>query len=123
MNTIKDFTDLVVWQKGHAVVLDIYAVTKKFPKNETFALVNQMQRCVVSFTSNIAEGFSRRTKKEKLQLYYISLGSLSELRNQLMIARDLKYIASGKYQDLEDKLTELRRLINGLIKSSTSFDF
>lgn len=121
MNSIKDFTDLIVWQKGHVVVLDTYIITRQFPKNETFGLVSQMRRCVVSFTSNVAEGFSRRTKKEKLQFYYTSLGSLSELRNQLMIARDLKYISTEKYKDLEEKLLELRRLINGLIKSSASY--
>ena len=96
-------------------------ITKQFPNNETFGLVSQMQRCIVSFTSNIAEGFSRRTKKEKLQFYYTALGSLSELRNQLMIARDLKYITAEKYQELEEKLLELRKLINGLIKSSVSY--
>ncbi len=121
MNTIKDFTDLVVWKKGHIVVLDIYVITKGFPSNEAFGLVSQMQRCTVSFTSNVAEGFSRRTKKEKLQFYYTALGSLSELRNQLMIARDLKYISVEKYQELEGKCLELRRLINGLIKSSMGY--
>ena len=81
---IKSFTDLQVWQEGHKLVLLIYKVTKKFPKEELFGLTNQIKRAGVSITSNIAEGFSRQSYKEKLQFYYMSLGSLTEIQNQLL---------------------------------------
>src|SRR3990167_10660108 len=98
---IVDFTDLLVWQKSHLLVLEIYKITRTFPTFERFGLASQMQRAVVSITSNLAEGFARRSKKEKLQFYYTALSSLSELRNQLLICRDLKYIDELKFNSLE----------------------
>ena len=118
---ISDFTDLIVWQKAHLLVLQIYRITRIFPSYEKFALVIQMQRAAVSITSNISEGFARRSKKEKLQFYYMALGSLSELRNQLLISRDLKYIDASIFAELEDKAIEVRKLLNGLIKTSSNF--
>lgn len=89
MKKIESFTDLVAWKEGHALVLTIYQVTSSFPRSESYVLTDQMHRCVVSITSNIAEGFSRRGNKEKAQFYYTALGSTTELQNQLLIARDL----------------------------------
>lgn len=77
-----------------------------------------MQRCVVSITSNIAEGFSRRSKKEKSQFYYTSLGSLTELQNQLLISRDLMYINKAEFKEIATQTVVVSKLINGLIKSS-----
>src|SRR5688572_18266389 len=85
------FSDLFAWKEGHKLVLQIYTVTKSFPSNEKFALVDQMCRAVVSITSNIAEGFSRQGIKEKVQFYLMAKGSLTEIQNQLYIARDVKY--------------------------------
>ena len=121
MQKISDFTDLIVWQKAHLLVLQVYRITRIFPSYEKFALVIQMQRAAVSITSNISEGFARRSKKEKLQFYYMALGSLSELRNQLLISRDLKYIDASIFAELEDKAIEVRKLLNGLIKTSSNF--
>ena len=81
LKKIRSFTDLVAWQEGHKLVLKIYDITKDFPKDELFALNIQMKRCAVSITSNIAEGFSRKSPKEKIQFYAISLGSTTELQN------------------------------------------
>lgn len=89
MNNLKHFTDLFVWQKGHQVVLATYQLTKQFPSEEKYGLKSQMQRCAVSITSNIAESFGRRSKKEKIQFLYISLGSCYELENQLIITQDI----------------------------------
>ena len=74
---IKEFTDLIVWQKGHKLVLTVYLVTKKFPREELFGLSSQMRRAGVSITSNIAEGFGRKGFKEKIQFYYLAKGSLN----------------------------------------------
>jgi len=76
---IQSFTQLNVWKEAHKLVLLIYKTTDNFPKKETYSLTDQMRRCAISITSNIAEGFSRQSKKEKLQFYYVSKGSLTEL--------------------------------------------
>lgn len=115
---IKSFTDLRVWQKGHTVVLDIYRVTKCFPKEELFGLTSQLRRAAVSFTSNIAEGFSRNSHKEKQQFYAIALGSLTEIQNQLLVARDVNYITLDEFNLLAQKTIDLNKMTNGLIKQS-----
>lgn len=114
---IQKFTDLVAWQKGHQVVLAVYKLTHIFPKTEVYSLVDQMRRCAVSITSNIAEGFSRNGKKEKIQFYYISFGSVTELQNQLLIAKDLQYISQQEFNVINEKIIEIQKLLNGLIKS------
>lgn len=111
------FRDLVAWKEGHTLVLFIYKITDSFPEKELFALTNQMRRCVVSITSNIAEGFSRQGKKEKLQFYFIAKGSLTELENQIIIAKDIGYISAEQYTSLLIQVDTVGRLITGLIKS------
>ncbi len=114
---IKSFEDLQVWQEGHRLVLVIYEISADFPKNESFGLTSQIRRAAVSVTSNIAEGFNRKGTKDKLQFYYISIGSLNEVKSQLIIARDLQYINNKKYDNIEEMICLVSRLLNGLIKS------
>lgn len=114
---IKSFVDLKTWQEGHKLVLAIYKIVKNFPQKEIYGLSDQMRRCSVSITSNIAEGFSRKTKKEKSQFYYIALGSITELENQLIISRDLKYINQEEFDRLAEKTIKVQKLLHGLIKS------
>lgn len=113
---IKTFMDLFAWQKGHRLVLYIYKLTLKFPTYEQFGLADQIRRASVSITSNIAEGFSRHSNKEKKQFYSISLGSLTETQNQLIIARDLKYITADEFDISFTDTIEVSKLINSLIK-------
>lgn len=120
-NQLKNFTDLLVWKKGHQLVLQIYKLTKTFPKEEQFGLTNQMRRCAVSITSNIAEGFGRRGIKDKTNFYYISRGSLTELQNQLYIAKDNQYITQEDFQNCIEKSAEVLKLINSLIKSCNKY--
>ena len=115
---IKTFKDLFAWQKGHSLVLFIYEITKYFPKEEQYGLVSQMRRCVVSITSNIAEGFSRKTYKDKAQFYSIALGSVTELQNQIQIAFDVGFITIETFKKLDALSIEVHRIINGLIISS-----
>jgi four helix bundle protein len=115
---IKSFTQLNTWKQAHVLILEIYSITKTFPKEELFGLTNQIRRAVVSITSNIAEGFSRNSYKEKSQFYSMSLGSLTEVQNQLVIAKDLKYIAKEKFQRLAELTIVVNKLLNGLIKKS-----
>lgn len=119
---IKSFTDLNAWREGHKLVLEVYKITKVFPQDEKFGLIDQMRRCAVSITSNIAEGFSRRTKKEKAQFFYTSLGSVTELQNQLLLAKDIGYLQKADFKLLADKTVISSKLINGLIKSSRLFN-
>ena len=113
---IKSFKDLKVWQKGHIFVIDIYKATEKFPGNEVFGLTSQLRRAAVSITSNIAEGFSRRSPREKSQFYFTALASLTELQNQILIAKDINYISLDLYQDLDNRSVEIGKMINGLLK-------
>lgn len=117
---IKSFTDLNVWQEVHKLVLAIYKITRKFPKEEQFGLTNQLQRAGVSFTSNIAEGFSRNSYKEKLQFYSTALGSLTEIQNQLLIARDIGYITKAEFDKIAEETVLISKMTNGLIKKSKS---
>lgn len=114
---IQSFKDLITWQKAHGVVLDIYNVTEQFPDKERFGLTSQMRRAAISMTSNIAEGFSRQSLKEKIQFYHITLGSNTELQNQVLVAKDLKYISNELSDGVLFKLVEVNKLTNGLIKS------
>lgn len=118
---IVSFTDLVAWKEGHKLVLLVYNSLKDFPAYERFGLVSQIGRSVVSITSNIAEGFSRSSKKEKIQFYRIALGSLTELQNQLVIARDLGYFRADFFNKLAEQSIFVSKLINGLIKSAGDY--
>jgi len=113
-NKIKSFMDLFAWQKGHRLVIAIYEKTDKFPSKEIFGLINQMRRAAVSITSNIAEGFSRSTSKDKCQFYSMARGSLTELQNQLLISRDVGYLNKGSFDELTEQTIIVNKLINGL---------
>ena len=93
-------------------------MVKQFPKDETFGLSNQMTRAVVSITSNIAEGFGRQTHKEKNQFYSISFGSLTEIQNQLLIARDVKYISKEDFHIIAHQTVVVHKILSGLIKTT-----
>ncbi len=118
VNKIQSFTDLEAWQEGHKLVLLIYNETNNFPKNEIFGLISQMRRCAVSITSNIAEGFSRHSYKDKANFYSMALGSTTELQNQLLISRDVKYISNEIFQKIAEQTIKVHKIINGLNKSS-----
>ncbi|MDD5569392.1 MAG: four helix bundle protein [Candidatus Pacebacteria bacterium] len=115
---IKSFSDLIAWQERHALVLMIYEELKFFPDEERFGLISQMQRAVISITSNIAEGFSRQSYADKIRFYYIAQWSVTELQNQIIISKDLKYINNEKFNKIIQKLICVHKLINGLIKGA-----
>ena len=117
---IQKFTDLDTWKEGHQLVLLIYKTTSSFPKTETYSLVDQMRRAVVSVTSNVAEGFGRQGQKEKIQFLYLALGSCYELKNQLIISRDLNYLPTSNFQLLEVQLEKVAKLVNGSIRAIKS---
>ena len=87
----KSFTDLIVWQKAHEFVLEVYKVTRDYPMVERFALCSQFQRAAVSIPANIAEGYKKLSKADKLRFLNISQGSLEECRYYIILSRDLSY--------------------------------
>ncbi|MBI2448656.1 four helix bundle protein [Candidatus Microgenomates bacterium] len=115
---IKSFTDLNAWKEAHKLVLMVYRITKKIPSEELFCLTSQIRRATISITSNIAEGFSRNFNKEKAQFYTVALGSLTELQNQILAARDIGYIPKEDFTLMADQTIVVSKLINGLIKST-----
>jgi four helix bundle protein len=114
-NKITSFTDLLAWKEGHCFVLMIYKELEKFPTKERFGLIDQMKRAAVSITSNIAEGFSRYGMADKVHFYRISKGSVTEIQNQLIIARDLKYLNASDFDKLAKQSISVLKLINALI--------
>ncbi len=121
LGKIRSFTDLKAWQEGHKLVILIYKITKHFPKEETYSLTDQMRRSAASLTSNLAEGFGRQTYKEKVQFYYQAQGSLVELKNQVLIAKDVGYLGDGEFKELVEQANISHQLLQGLIRKSRSF--
>ncbi len=115
---IRAFTDLIVWQESHKLVLMIYSITKKFPKEEIFGITSQMRRSAVSITSNIAEGFARRSNKEKLQFYSVARGSLAELESQLLVARDISYLNIEDFNNIYRQIVNSHQLLNAFINKT-----
>ena len=112
---IKDHKDLIVWQKAMELVTEVYKMVKLLPKEETYALSDQMRRAAVSIPSNIAEGYSRKTDKELLQFLYIARGSKAELETQISIALNLNYFEEQNVAKAIGLCSETRRLLNAFI--------
>ncbi|QQS39201.1 four helix bundle protein [Candidatus Woesebacteria bacterium] len=111
------FYDLRVWQEGHRLVLLTYKLVGGLPEKEKFILIPQMLRAAISITSNVAEGFGRRSLKEKTQFYYIAKASLVELQNQYFIARDMKYLSDNEFENVWDQSVVVHKMLNALITS------
>jgi four helix bundle protein len=109
------YRDLNVWQNAMNLVEDVYKITANFPKEEKYGLISQIRRCSVSISSNISEGFMRKSTKKYIQFMQISLGSLGELDTQMEIAVRLKFMESQK--EFNEKLLLIRKQLYGLVKS------
>lgn len=114
---IQSYRDLIVYQKGYRLTLEVYRVTRKFPKEELFGLVSQMRRSAVSIPCNIAEGYRRNHRKEYVQFLHISLGSCGELETLISLSRDLNMVENDDLADLYSLQDEISRLLRGLINS------
>jgi four helix bundle protein len=111
------FQGLIVWQKAHKFVLGVYSYTNQFPKSELYGLTVQMRRAAVSIPANIAEGYKRRTKPDKVRLFNIAQASLEECRYYLILAEDLGY---GETTLLLDLSEEISKMLAGYIGSLLS---
>ncbi len=114
---IQNFQHLEAWQQAHSLVLEIYKSSRKFPADERFGLLQQVRRAAVSVPANIAEGFRRRTSKDKAHFYNISESSLEELRYYIVLSRDLEYWANDEVQMLSSAAERVARLLGGLMRS------
>lgn len=115
---INSFKDLLVWQKAASLAVLVYSITENFPNSELYGLTNQIRRSAVSISSNIAEGFKRNHKKEKLQFYNIAYGSVAELESQIEISLKLNFLKVEEYKKITDVVIEISKMIDGLIKST-----
>ena len=104
-----DFTELIAWQKAHQFVLEIYSITSRFPREELFGITSQIRRAAVSIAANIAEGYSKKGRKDKARFFNIAQGSLSECKYYLILIRDLKYSSD---KTIAPRLDEVSRLLN-----------
>ncbi len=120
---IKSFMDLAAWQAAHELVIAIYEATKSFPRDERFGLITQIQQAAVSITSNIAEGFSRNSMKEKIQFFSTALASLTEVQNQILIGRDVHYLSPEAFSSLYNKAITTNKILSGLIRSTRQNKF
>ncbi len=113
---IHSHKDLVVWQKGIELSKQVYFLTEKFPREETYGLTSQMRRVSVSIPSNIAEGRSRGTRKDFSQFLRIALGSAAELETQIEITKQLPKTKDFSYRDIDILLNEVSRMLTVMIK-------
>ncbi|MBM3257447.1 MAG: four helix bundle protein [Candidatus Liptonbacteria bacterium] len=109
---MQSYRDLGVWQKSKRYAVRVYKITEKFPPHELYGLTSQMRRAGVSIPSGIAEGFRRKSKKEKAQFLRIAYGSGAELETQLEIGHDLGYITPAEYEELVIELEEIMKMLN-----------
>lgn len=113
----KGFRDLIVWQKGKDLAVDIYKLTNEHCFSKDFGFKDQIRRAIISVPSNIAEGDERETDKDAVRFFFIAKGSLAELSTQLQIAYEIGYLEKNAYDELEKRICELGRMIGALINA------
>ena len=112
---MRNFKELIIWQKGLEISIAIYKLTSTFPASEKFGLISQMTRCAVSIASNIAEGSSRKSEKDYHRYIEIALGSCFELETQLTIAKGIDLITNEQYLSLSGKITEEQKMLSSFM--------
>jgi four helix bundle protein len=117
---MKDFHNLKVWERAHALTLSIYEATRGFPKEEIYGLTIQARRACSSIPTNIAEGCGRDSQAEMIHFFLVAMGSSSELEYQLILAHDLHYMDDETYQQVSGELIEVRRMLNAYIQKLKS---
>jgi four helix bundle protein len=119
---MKDFRKLKVWQKSHALCLDIYSATTDFPGTERFGLTSQLRRSAASIPANIAEGCGRLGDKELARFLQIAMGSASETEYHILLAKDLLLLSETSYQRLESGVIEIKKMIVGMLNKLRNND-
>ena len=112
---MNSYKDLIVYQKSIDLCIRLYRISEDFPKSELYGLISQMRRCCISIPSNIAEGQRRGHKNEYIQFLRIAFGSGAELETQLLIANKIGYLSSINFNELNNLLEEIMKMLNALI--------
>ena len=112
---MRDYRKLAVWTKAHALTLQLYAETARFPREEVYGLTSQLRRAVSSIPANIAEGCGRNSDRELARFLLIAMGSANEAEYHLLLAKDLGYFGNGNYESLNTNLAEVKRMMSGLL--------
>lgn len=118
---VTTFRDLKVWQKAHALVLEVYKTTQVFPSEEKFGLTSQLRRSAASIPTNVIEGHKRKGKKEFLYFLNLADASLEETKYHLILSSDLGYLGNEDFESLMHKCDEIGRMLHGLQKSLSSY--
>ncbi len=115
------FTNIIAWQKAHLFTIHVYATTNKFPDSERYNIVSQFQRAAISIGANIAEGYGKLSKKDKLRFFNIAQGSLAECENYILISHSLKFINDDEFNKLSVLALDIEKLLNaysnGIVKN------
>lgn len=114
---MENFKKLKVWLKAHQLVLEVYKITKKFPKTELFSLTTQMRRAAISIVANIVEGSKRKTAKDRKHFLTMSETSLEELKYYFLLIYELGYISKEKGEELTQEAREVGKMLTGLSRS------
>jgi four helix bundle protein len=114
---LKNYKELIVWQRSYQLCLDIYRTTKGFPKEEIYGMTSQIRRAALSVPSNIAEGYGRKTTPDYIRSLYIAYGSNCEIETQLLLSGDLGYIKGEEFNKLQADIGEVERMLKALITS------
>ena len=115
---IQHFTDIEAWKHGHKLVLEVYRVTKDFPEEEKFGVIGQIRRAATSVTANIAEGMGRFSYKDRVRFLYMSRGSIYEVENFCILAKDLGYLNREDFKNILSLINGARKILNGFVKST-----
>jgi len=113
---MRDFRELKVWEKAHRLTLEVYRETKSFPKEETYGLTSQARRAAASIATNIAEGAGKNSRLEFARFLQMATGSASELEYQILLARDLGYLAPEIHESLLVQVVETKKMLTGFVR-------
>lgn len=113
---MRDFHELIVWQKAHGLAVAVYSATRSFPKEELYGLVSQMRRACVSIPANIAEGCGRGSDADFARFVHIAMGSACELEYHLLLAQELDFLERTAFDCLSGELAEIKKMLSSFIK-------
>lgn len=114
---MRNYRDLQTWNKAHKLTLDLYKISRQFPKEEIYGITSQLRRAASSIGANLAEGCGRQTNSEFARFVRISMGSASELDYHLLLSRDLGFLEGEAYQRTSKSLTEVRKMLASLLST------
>ena len=114
---MRDYRDLIAYKKAYRLALEVYKITRKLPKEETYGLTSQMRRAAISIPSNIAEGYRRRSRKEYVQFLRVAFGSYGELETQIALSVDLGFLTKEETNPITGLLNDIGGLLTNLIRS------